>query len=114
MAVGIKLQPHCLKRIEIYSGAKMLRSAVSSGMAELTKSEQKLLDGLVSVSVIMPIRNEANFIGGSLLAVLTQQYPHELLEVLIADGQSDDGTRQAIADVAKAHPDVTRYPTRQP
>lgn len=75
-------------------------------MRELTGAEQKQSGNPVSVSIIMPIRNEANFIGASLLAVLTQHYPHELLEVLIADGQSDDGTRQAIADVAKAHPEV--------
>lgn len=84
----------------------MLRSAATSGMLELTGTGQKQSGGLVSVSVIMPIRNEANFIEASLLAVLTQHYPHELLEVLIADGQSDDGTRQAIVDVAKSHPEV--------
>jgi glycosyltransferase involved in cell wall biosynthesis len=54
----------------------------------------------------MPVRNEANFIEQSLQAVLSQDYPRELLEVLISDGMSVDGTRQIIARLAEAHPDI--------
>jgi glycosyltransferase involved in cell wall biosynthesis len=54
----------------------------------------------------MPIRNEADFIERSLGAVLTQDYPRELLEVLIADGLSVDGTSQIIARLAEAYPDI--------
>jgi glycosyltransferase involved in cell wall biosynthesis len=54
----------------------------------------------------MPIRDEADFIEQSLGAVLTQDYPHDLLEVLIADGLSVDGTRQVIAQLSEAHPDI--------
>lgn len=56
------------------------------------------------VSVIMPIRNEAGFIARSLRAVLAQDYPAERLEVLIADGMSDDETREKIAALTKEHP----------
>ena len=48
------------------------------------------------VSIIMPIRNEADFIDQSLSAVLGQDYPPELMEVLVVDGMSDDGTREAV------------------
>jgi succinoglycan biosynthesis protein ExoA len=58
------------------------------------------------VSVVMPIRNEADFIGRSLGAVLTQDYPHECMEVLIADGMSDDATRAIVAETAAQHPDI--------
>src|SRR5262245_9012866 len=58
------------------------------------------------VTVIMPIRNEANFIARSLGAVLSQDYSHDCLEVLVADGMSTDQTRAVIAETAKAHPDV--------
>jgi glycosyltransferase involved in cell wall biosynthesis len=51
------------------------------------------------VSVIMPIRNEARYIGWSLRAVLAQDYPAGRMEVLIIDGMSDDGTRAAIRQV---------------
>jgi len=49
------------------------------------------------VTVIMPVRNESDWIERSLGAVLTQDYPHEKMEVLIADGMSVDDTREAIA-----------------
>ncbi|HKQ79244.1 MAG TPA: glycosyltransferase family 2 protein [Blastocatellia bacterium] len=60
----------------------------------------------VFVTVIMPIRNEAGFIRRSLGAVLTQDYPHDRMEALIADGMSTDATRDVISQLAKAHPTV--------
>lgn len=51
---------------------------------------------LPAVTVIMPVRNEEGFIEQSLAAVLNQDYPSELMEVLVADGLSTDGTREAI------------------
>jgi len=48
------------------------------------------------VSIIMPIRNESEFIEQSLNSVLQQDYPHEKIEIIIADGMSDDGTREIL------------------
>lgn len=45
-----------------------------------------------SVSIVIPIRNEAAFIERCLGAVLNQDYPPQQIEVLIADGMSDDDT----------------------
>ncbi len=53
------------------------------------------------VSVIMPIRNEADFIERSLGAVLNQDYPHDRMEVLVADGMSTDSTRTLVAQIAE-------------
>ncbi len=50
----------------------------------------------MSVSVVMPVRNEADFIERSLNAVLAQKYPHELMEIIVADGLSTDATRTII------------------
>src|SRR5271165_4101310 len=47
---------------------------------------------LPHVSVIMPVRNEATWIKESLGAVLSQDYPSDLLEIVLVDGESDDGT----------------------
>jgi succinoglycan biosynthesis protein ExoA len=52
------------------------------------------------VSVILPIRNEAPFIEQVLRAVLNQDYPHDLMEVIVADGMSDDGTREIAGELA--------------
>jgi glycosyltransferase involved in cell wall biosynthesis len=46
---------------------------------------------LPPVTVVMPVRNEESFIRESLGAVLNQDYPLDFLEVIVADGRSDDG-----------------------
>ena len=48
------------------------------------------------VSVVMPVRNEAAFIESSVGSVLMQDYPHSLLEIVIADGVSTDNTVELI------------------
>lgn len=54
------------------------------------------------VSVIMPIRNEADFIERSLGSVLRSDYPVDKLEVLVADGCSDDGTQDVVDRMSKS------------
>ncbi|HEV2405395.1 MAG TPA: glycosyltransferase, partial [Ktedonobacterales bacterium] len=44
------------------------------------------------VSVIIAVRNEAAFIARSLGAILAQDYPADRMEILLADGESDDDT----------------------
>ncbi len=57
-----------------------------------------------SVSVVMPVRNEADFLRESLGAVLAQDYPSDRMDVIVADGMSTDATRQIIADLAREYP----------
>lgn len=53
------------------------------------------------VSIVMPVRNEADSLARSLDAVLSQDYPADRLEVLVADGQSTDGTRGLVERFAR-------------
>lgn len=55
------------------------------------------------VSVIIPTRNEEKFIGNTLLSLLNQDYPSDQIEVLIADGRSDDNTRSIIAEFVEKY-----------
>jgi len=55
------------------------------------------------VSVIMPVRNEAAFIERSIGAVASQDYPNDRMEILIADGMSQDGTRKIISSLQQQH-----------
>jgi glycosyltransferase involved in cell wall biosynthesis len=48
------------------------------------------------VSVIIPCRNEAEGIEGCLASVLAQEEPEGGFEVIIADGMSEDGTREVV------------------
>lgn len=58
------------------------------------------------VSVIMPVRNETAYIQRSLTAVLAQDYPADLLEVIVADGMSLDGTREMVQALQIDHHNV--------
>jgi glycosyltransferase involved in cell wall biosynthesis len=55
---------------------------------------------LPTVTIILPVRNEAAFIQRCLGAILDQDYPPECLNVLVADGQSDDDTVTIIEAMA--------------
>jgi glycosyltransferase involved in cell wall biosynthesis len=56
------------------------------------------------VSVIIPCYNERHTIARLLQAICDQSYPLTDLEVIVADGMSDDGTREIVADFARTHP----------
>src|SRR5690349_4814573 len=59
-------------------------------------SQLKITSPGPSVSVVIPVRNEENFIARCLSAVLSQDYPPDKIEVLIADGMSEDRTVEII------------------
>lgn len=54
----------------------------------------------------MAVRNEAGYIASSLGAVLAQDYPAGLLEVIVADGMSSDNTREQIRILQVEHPNI--------
>lgn len=58
------------------------------------------------VSVIMPIRDEGSHIERTLSAVLDQDYPHERLEVIVAEGLSRDDTRERVLAMSRRDPRV--------
>lgn len=58
------------------------------------------------ISVLTPIRNEAAFIERSLGAVLTQDYPADRIEILVADGMSTDDTREIVQSLQAKHPNL--------
>lgn len=51
------------------------------------------------VSVIMPVRNEEKAIRQSVGAVMRQDYPRELMEIIVVDGMSTDKTRELLAEL---------------
>src|SRR5688572_7628844 len=58
------------------------------------------------VTVILPCRNEARYIGPCLDSILAGAYPADLLEILVVDGHSTDETRALVKDYAARHPQV--------
>src|SRR5262249_33841853 len=49
------------------------------------------------VSVIVPVRNEADHVAHTLERLFAQDYPADRYEVLVADGRSTDDTRTVVA-----------------
>lgn len=59
-----------------------------------------------TVSIIIPCYNEQATIGALLAAIQGQSYPADRLEIVIADGLSEDGTRAEVARFQSDHPSV--------
>lgn len=59
------------------------------------------MTSLPMVSVVIPMRNEADTIGACLDGLLAQDYPPELVEILVVDGVSSDDSRAVIEDYAR-------------
>ena len=60
----------------------------------------------VTVSVVIPCRNEKDHIENCLRSILAQDGYGENFEVLVADGCSDDGTHEIVKEFASKHPQV--------
>ena len=54
------------------------------------------------VSIILPIRNEKQFIGKTLQSIIDQKFKGEL-EIIISDGMSNDGTRGVVKEFQNDH-----------
>ena len=54
------------------------------------------------VSVIMPVRNEGDFIERAITSVLDNEYSAEKMEIIVIDGMSDDGTRETVEGLSLA------------
>src|SRR3954468_6233100 len=61
---------------------------------------------LPRVSIIIPCRNEERYIAACLDSILASDYPAERVEILVADGQSNDGTRPILVRYAALHPKI--------
>jgi GT2 family glycosyltransferase len=67
-------------------------------------------DELPFITVIVPVRNEEKFIGRTLDRLLAQNYDPARCEVLVADGESTDGTAAAVRRRTGRNPTVRLLP----
>jgi len=59
------------------------------------------------IAVIIAVRNEEAMIENCLNAVLYQNYPSELLDVIVVDDFSEDGTVDCVKRISKTHANVS-------
>jgi glycosyltransferase involved in cell wall biosynthesis len=58
------------------------------------------------VTIGMPAYNEERYIEACIASVQAQDYPPELIEILVADGRSTDRTREILAQLAQTDPRI--------
>lgn len=63
-------------------------------------TDQQANPGSLFVSVIVPIRNEREYIENCLNSILNSDWPADHMEVLVIDGESDDGTIEIVQEMA--------------
>lgn len=56
------------------------------------------------VTIIMPIRNEEEYIARSLDSIRQQDYPAARIEILVVDGMSTDATRAIVSEMSRELP----------
>lgn len=56
------------------------------------------------VSIVIPMRNEKNYIKRCIETFLKQSYPLQKMEIIVVDGQSTDGSREIVEKLGKKYP----------
>jgi len=62
--------------------------------------------GAWRVSVVVPMRNEEQHLGRCLAALVAQDYPAELVEILVVDGLSSDRSRDIVMEWSARYPRI--------
>jgi GT2 family glycosyltransferase len=75
-------------------------------LTRATNSRPRPEAPLPFISVIMPVRNEAAFLRGTLYQLLEQDYDSDRFEILVADGRSTDGTADIVRDLMPTHGNI--------
>jgi glycosyltransferase involved in cell wall biosynthesis len=60
------------------------------------------------VSVIIPCRNEQRYMKACLDSILANDYPQDSLEIIVADGMSEDSTPAIVAEYERRYPFIRR------
>ena len=58
------------------------------------------------ISIVIPCRNEKDYIIPCIQSVMHNNYPHEKMEVIVCDGMSDDGTLELLKNFAEKKPQL--------
>jgi glycosyltransferase involved in cell wall biosynthesis len=59
-----------------------------------------------AVSIIIPMRNEEKYIGKCLESILANNFDRDQYEILVADGESSDRSREAVLRQAERFPNI--------
>jgi glycosyltransferase involved in cell wall biosynthesis len=83
---------------------KTLTPSAQSTRSDSPATREVAETGGIVVSIVIPCRNERQFIGMCLDSILANEYPMSSLQVLVVDGMSEDGTREIVTHYSQLHP----------
>jgi len=75
-----------------------------AGWKKINMQPFSLINYITKVSVIVPARNEEKTIKDCLLNILNQNYPGNLIEVIVIDDYSTDATAEIVSAIIKEFP----------
>src|SRR5574337_340164 len=93
---GGSLQPRRRRPVNVAAAAR-----AQTGSAPRAGEER-----LPTVSVVIPMRNEERSIGACLEAIVAQDYPSHLMEILVVDGSSKDRSREIVESYGQRYPQI--------
>lgn len=64
---------------------------------------------LPTFSIIVPVKNEIQVIRRCLDSLLNLDYPKDKVEIIVVDGNSNDGSREVALDYAEKHPGLIKF-----
>lgn len=65
------------------------------------------------ITVCIPVRNEERFIGKTIGDLLSQDYPPDCYEIIVADGESTDKTAEIVKAIGTKYPNLFLFPNPQ-
>ncbi len=77
---------------------------IDVGLFRLKRFGRLMERGVTRVSVIVPARNEEETIGECLGELARQDYPSELIEIIVVNDHSNDRTEERVLEFARDHP----------
>ena len=75
---------------------------------EYNEVSDKITKNGIVVSVIVPMRNEENYIEKCLQSILSQDFPLDKLEVIVVDGLSKDKSQEIVNYYVEKYPNTVR------
>ena len=68
--------------------------------------QNEIKDHAITVSIVIPMRNEEKRIASCLNSILANDFPRDEMEIIVADGRSEDRSRQIVEELATRHPQI--------
>jgi cellulose synthase/poly-beta-1,6-N-acetylglucosamine synthase-like glycosyltransferase len=81
-------------------------SIIYRGLGKVKDLKSAQSDSFPTLSVIIPARDEEATIGRTLYYLLNQDYPEDLLQIIVVDDRSSDATSEIVGQYMRNHPQV--------